>query len=86
LAGSKVKISGKDVVASFKLMAALIIVPIAVFIYTLFFYIWLYYYDIVEPDNRLKTTLCFLFMWPLYITAMIRSNDGLIRHARKVNC
>lgn len=24
-------------------------------------------------------------MWPFYITAMIRSNDGLIRHARKVN-
>lgn len=65
-------------------MAAIIIVPIAVLVYTFLFYLWLLIYDIAD-DHRLKLTLTFLLSWPLYITAMIRSNDGLIRHARKVN-
>ncbi|CAK74407.1 unnamed protein product (macronuclear) [Paramecium tetraurelia] len=85
LAGSKVKISGKDVVASFKVLASIIIVPISVFIYTVLFYLWLTVYKIVDEELTFRYTIIFLLMWPIYITAMIRSNDGLIRHARKVN-
>lgn len=38
LAGSKVKISGKDVVASYKVLASIIIVPLSILIYTILFY------------------------------------------------
>jgi len=38
LAGSKVKIQGKDVVASYKILSAMVIVPISILIYTLLFY------------------------------------------------
>lgn len=41
LANSKVKLSGKDVVASFKILSAMIVVPFAVIVYTAMFYILL---------------------------------------------
>lgn len=84
LANSKVKISGKDVVASYKVLAALVIVPISICIYTAAFYFSIGKWNLVDPSSRTKATIAFLFAWPIYIIAMIRSNDGLVRHSRKV--
>lgn len=39
LAGSKVKVLGKDVVASFKVIASAIILPSSVVLYTILFYL-----------------------------------------------
>ena len=84
LASSKVKLSGKDVVASYKVLASLIVVPIAVFMYSALFYIAIKKYNFFNTDRHFLYSLVFLFSWPFYITFMIRSNDGLVRRARKL--
>lgn len=84
LANSKVKVQGKDVVASYKILTSFVLVPISVILYTILFYISLIKWDFVADHNRLKATLIFFLSWPIYIIGMIRSNDGLVRRARKL--
>ncbi|CAD8112845.1 unnamed protein product [Paramecium sonneborni] len=84
LANSKVKLSGKDVIASYKILASIMIVPAAIAIYTVLFHYALKKWNFISKEKQLKLTLIFFLLWPFYITAMIRSNDGLIRHSRKV--
>lgn len=52
LAGSKVKISGKDVVASYKILASIIIVPLSILIYTILFYFSLSHYNLVQEEDK----------------------------------
>jgi glycerol-3-phosphate O-acyltransferase / dihydroxyacetone phosphate acyltransferase len=44
LAGSKVKISGKDVVASYKIMISTVIFPLSSLIFTTAFFLFLFFY------------------------------------------
>ena len=77
LKGSKVKISGKDVVASYKIMISSVIFPLTSLVFTVVLFLFLWFY---EFQRVYQYTLMFFFVWPMYLLVAIRSNDGLVRH------
>lgn len=51
LANSKVKLSGKDVIASYKILASILVVPFAIGIYTILFNIAIKKWGIISKDK-----------------------------------
>jgi glycerol-3-phosphate O-acyltransferase/dihydroxyacetone phosphate acyltransferase len=74
LANSKVKILGKDVVASFKILASIIILPTSIIIYTFLFYLYIRNKPYAKGIKAKLLSLLFLFFWPIYIS----SNEKII--------
>ena len=66
LAGSKVKISANDVVASYKIVCAFVVFPIMSMIYTTGFYLLMAAF--VSSNGRYQALLTFGFflLWPIY--------------------
>jgi len=63
-----VKIQGKDVVASYKVLSAIVIVPISVVIYTLMFYYFAAQYH--PSDDAFWLSVLFFFLWPVYVSGI----------------
>jgi glycerol-3-phosphate O-acyltransferase/dihydroxyacetone phosphate acyltransferase len=83
LASSKVKVLGKDVVASYKIISAAVIVPVAMNVYTILF--WLLIRKVsFGKRNKWKLTLLFYLLWPFYIYLMIGTSDTLIKNAKTI--
>lgn len=51
LANSKVKLSGKDVIASYKILASIMIVPAAIAIYTILFHYALKKWNFISKEK-----------------------------------
>ncbi len=79
LANSKVKITGKDVVASFKIMTSIIIFPLSSMVFTTAFFLLFFFLD-EHHYNIIIYTIIFFFCWPVYVLVAIRSFDGLKKH------
>jgi len=84
LAGSSVKVKGTDVIASHKVLCAIIAFPIASFIWTLAFRLELFYLFGVTGRNLNLLTLLFFVAWPFYSYAMILCADGAVRHFKNL--
>jgi len=100
LAASSVKVKGVDVIASHKVLCAIIAFPIASFVWTLAFrYELKYLFDITGSLQNILT-LIFFITWPFYSygkffgwivivisffkKAMILCGDGAVRHFRNL--
>jgi glycerol-3-phosphate O-acyltransferase/dihydroxyacetone phosphate acyltransferase len=65
VAASKVKVLGKDVVASYKIIASAIVLPTSIIIYTILFYLG------IRKRVGVKAkfySLLFLVLWPIYVS------------------
>lgn len=65
LKNSKVKVLGKDVVASYKMLASLIIMPISNVIFTFLFWYLIRNRTLYKRFGK-KLIVMFFFMWPIY--------------------
>lgn len=83
LANSKVKILGKDVVASYKILSSFIIVPFAITIYTCMFLVGIRRFAFGKK-HQFKLSLLFFFCWPIYVYFMIKSVDNFVLNAKSV--
>ena len=99
LAASSVKVKGVDVIASHKVLCAIVAFPIASVIWTLAFrYELKYLFDITGSLQNILT-LIFFITWPLYsygkfesfallltkyCVAMILCADGAVRHFKNL--
>lgn len=84
LAASSVKVKGVDVIASHKVLCAIVAFPIASFIWTLAFrYELKYLFDITGSLQNILT-LIFFITWPFYSYAMILCADGAVRHFKNL--
>ena len=66
LAGSKVKILGKDVVASYKIICAVGMFPIYAFLFAFLYYLLIRKYITPNYFYQFLLTISFFFLWPLY--------------------
>ena len=74
LAGSKVKISANDVVASYKILCAFVIFPLQSMITTAVFYILISRFFTSDPLHQGLLTLGFFLLWPAYAYSIIFEN------------
>jgi len=84
LAASTVKLRGTDVLASHKMLCAICAFPLAALVWTYAFNLVCKHFTNFDPSVIHKLTIIFLFIWPLYSYAMIRSADGAVRHFRNM--
>lgn len=70
LAGSSVKIEGFDVVASYKIICAFILFPLASLGITSAFYLWTKYM-MFQPIYQKLMSATFFFLWPVYMSSRI---------------
>lgn len=73
LAGSKVKISANDVVASYKIVCAFIVFPIQSMIFTVGFYFLIAAFVTSDIKYQALITLGFFLIWPIYAYSTINS-------------
>jgi hypothetical protein len=66
LAGSKVKITANDVVASHKIICAFIVFPMQSLIYTTAFYLLIVAFVTSTPKYQALLTIGFFLIWPIY--------------------
>ena len=66
LAGSKVKIAANDVVASYKILCAFVILPIHALFFTTGFYFIISGFLTSFPKYQALLTLAFFLIWPIY--------------------
>lgn len=71
LAGSKVKISANDVVASYKIVCAFVIFPIQSMLFTVGFYFLIGAFVTSNLKYQILITLGFFLIWPLYAYSTI---------------
>ncbi|EAS02043.2 glycerol-3-phosphate O-acyltransferase (macronuclear) [Tetrahymena thermophila SB210] len=87
---SKVKVLGKDVVASYKLILAIVILPIQFFLLALLFFLIGPLFISSMYGHRLLYTSIFCIIYPTYNYIMILSTDRLWMHSKnlagKFNC
>ena len=78
---SKVKILGKDVVASYKVMLAVVILPISVFIVTLLFnFIGIPLFLPSLLPIRYSISILFCILYPIYNYFMIKCTGRFLMH------
>lgn len=65
---SNVKVLGKDVVASNKIVASLIIMPISIILFTFLFSLAIKGRKFAANGKGRKLTLLFFFLWPIYVS------------------
>ena len=78
LAGSKVKISANDVVASYKIVCAFVVFPIMSMIYTTGFYLLMAAFVTSNVRNQVLLTFGFFLLWPIYAYSKFLSGFCLI--------
>lgn len=66
LAGSKVKILGKDVVASYKIVCAIVMFPIYACLFTTIYYFLVKHYITKNGFFQILLTTSFGVLWPIY--------------------
>jgi len=81
LKASKVKVLGKDVVASYKVICAMAILPLACISYSSLLYLILRHYAI---KHKTLYTLLFLILYPVYSFAMLKTSDITVALARNI--
>eukprot|EP01017_Pseudomicrothorax_dubius_P006599 TRINITY_DN1191_c0_g4_i3.p1 TRINITY_DN1191_c0_g4~~TRINITY_DN1191_c0_g4_i3.p1 ORF type:complete len:395 (+),score=74.35 TRINITY_DN1191_c0_g4_i3:405-1589(+) len=81
LAKSDVKIYGRDVIASHKIITALSILPI---VFTIFYAAFYYIFREFSRKHRLLFTIFFSILWPLYLYLMIISSGIALTNFRIV--
>jgi glycerol-3-phosphate O-acyltransferase/dihydroxyacetone phosphate acyltransferase len=74
LAGSKVKIAGKDVVTTWKLLTALVVAPLLWLFYTLVVYTYFFF----AYGSGKKAALVFLVLWPILSTTTVYISDLIV--------
>lgn len=84
LAGSSVKVKGTDVIASHKVLCAIILFPIAAFIWTVAFRLIVSHFCDFKESTLNILTLLFFMDWPIYSYAMILCSDGAVRHYKNM--
>ena len=72
VAGSKVKVLGKDVVASYKVLASAIVVPTSILLYTVLFYFSIRKRHFARGLRSKVFTLLFLVLWPIYVSCITK--------------
>lgn len=73
MAGSKVKISGKDVVTTWKLLTALVVAPFLWLLYT--FLCFLYFYSYYDYSTGVAVATLFSIFWPIISALAIHLGD-----------
>jgi len=80
LAGSTVKLMGVDVMASKKIMSAIVIFPLVCIVFTAALFVGTGYFTDLSVYMRFVITVTFFILWPIYVYICIRSTDGTVRH------
>ena len=80
LAGSKVKISANDVVASYKIVCAFVVFPIMSMIYTTGFYLLMAAFVSSNGRYQVLLTVGFFLLWPIY-SQKLEDHEGKIVRA-----
>ena len=82
---SKVKILGKDVVASYKIMLAVVMLPVQFALITfLFAFVFIPFFLPVLESRRLVSTLVFMTLYPPYTYLMVLCSDKLVGHFKNM--
>ena len=100
LSNSKVKVFGKDVVASHKIICAVGMFPFYAFLFAFLYYILIKQYVTQNTFYQFLLTISFFFLWPLYAYSiasfwnfikcffwnlvLVRSVDGVVRQFKTV--
>lgn len=75
LRSSTVKIEGKDVVATWKMLAALVVAPLSYLFYTLIFWGYMYFFTSASPSLRALLTVLSLLVNPIIGYSAMRTSE-----------